>query len=349
MNQRNHPGIREVVVAVVEVSAQFAAETGVAVAECFLHEGMTHAFPPRGAAVLENLFLYDMAAAEVINDRRAGVVLEEIGHHQCGHDIAGHRLAFFVYHHQPVGIAVEAKTEVGFLLFDRFLQFVQIRVDQRIGVVLERAVMFQVQADEFHTLKVAEDDRHHLAGHPVAGVDHHFDGAVLAVEKLQNVFFVLTGKIAMFNRTVRTAQRVQQRGGDVFNVFEARIGADGFGLLAGNLESVVGGRVVAGGDLNPAAGTQVINCEIHLRRINHADVDDIGSGGIHPLDQGFCQRRAVCPHVAPDTDALGIGQSAVVPVYHRAQELCRCVTNLPGGLLVKLLAVKSANIVGLKN
>ena len=142
---------------------------------------------------------------------------------------------------------------------------------------------------------------------------------------------------------------MQQRGGDVFDVFEAGIGTDGLGLLAGNFKAVVLGGVVAGGHLYAAAGPQMIDCEIHLRRIDQADVDDIGAGSVHPLDQGSRQRGAVRAHVPADNDALGIGQPAIVAVYHRPQELGRGMADLPGGLLVKLLLIEPPNIIRLKN
>ena len=170
--------------------AQFAAETGVAVVQCFFHEGVADPLSARSAAVLENFFLHNMTAAQVIHDRRTGIGLEEIGHHQRGHNITGHSLSLFVHHHQPVGVAVKAAAEVRLSFFYGFLEFVQIRFDQRVGVMFEGPVVFKIQPDQFHAVKVAENDRDHLTGHAVAGVHHHLEGAAFFFQKLQDVLFV---------------------------------------------------------------------------------------------------------------------------------------------------------------
>ena len=106
---------------------------------------------------------------------------------------------------------------------------------------------------------------------------------------------------------------------------------------------------MAGGHLDAAAGSQMIDGKIHLRRIDHADIDDVGARCVHPLDEGFGQCRTMGSHVMADTNALGIGQPAIVSVQHRPQKLGRGMTDLPRRLFVQLIRINPANIVCLEN
>ena len=62
------------------------------------------------AAVLDD-FLDNAASAEVIGDGKFRSFFEEIWHHQGDFVVAPDSLAFFVNHHKPVDVAIEAKAE----------------------------------------------------------------------------------------------------------------------------------------------------------------------------------------------------------------------------------------------
>ena len=90
-------------------------------------------------------------------------------------------------------------------------------------------------------------------------------------------------------RPVWAAGPLRQVEGDVLDFIQAGVLADGAGLEAGDLEAVVLGGVVGGGDLDAAAGAQVVDGEVDLRGIDHADVDDVGAGGEDAVDEGLGQ------------------------------------------------------------
>jgi hypothetical protein len=128
--------------------------------------------------------------------------------------------------------------------------------------------------------------------------------------------------------------------GDVLDVVEARVGADGLGLLAGDLEAVVLAGIVAGGDLHAAAGAQVVDGKIHLRGVDHADIDDVGAGGVHALDEGLVSDGLWVRISRPTQMLWALARPRFVAVQHRPQELGRGMADLPGRLLVQLVGVK---------
>jgi len=210
------------------------------------------------------------------------------------------------------------------------------------------AVVLQVQADQFEILHLAEDRRHHLARHAVGGIHDHLDRSAVGLEELQDVLAVFLIQVAMLDRTFRFTESMQQGRGNMLDVLEASVGANGLGLLAGNLEAIVGSRIVRSGNLHAAAGAEMIDRKIHLRRVDHADVDHVGPGRVHPLDQGLGQRGTVLTHIMAHAQALGIGQPALVTPQHRTEKLGRRVSDLPGGFFIQLLLVQSSNIIGLE-
>jgi len=90
--------------------------------------------------------------------------------------------------------------------------------------------------------------------------------------------------------------------GDVLDVGQAGLFTDGSGELAADFAAIVLRRVMAGGDLDAAAGVQVVDGEINLGGIDHTDVNDGCVGGDNTIDQGLGQSRAVGSHVSADDD-----------------------------------------------
>ena len=141
-----------------------------------------------------------------------------------------------------------------------FLEVGEISFNERVGVVSEPAFVAEVETDHFNR-QVAEDGRGHFAGHAVGCVDDDLERPEFGIEELQDVLAVFVGEVAFFDPAVDAAAGVQQRRGNVLDFLEAGVFADGLGVNAGDLEAVVLGGIVRGGDLDAAAGAQIVDGE----------------------------------------------------------------------------------------
>ena len=165
--------------------------------------------------------------------------------------------------------------------------------------MFEFAGVLEVDFDYFHR-QLAENRGNHLARHSIGGIDSNLHFLYVRPEKLQDVFFVFVGQITAFDRAGSLTLGMKQGHRDMLNIFQAGIAADRFGVQAGYLESVIFGRVMRSRNLNAAARAKMIDCEIHLGRINHSYIYDICACGVHSVDESFCQRFAVRSHITAD-------------------------------------------------
>ena len=95
-----------------------------------------------------DFFFDDPTGAEVVDDGGAWVLFGgTVSGEQGGGDVAADGLAFFIDDDKSVGVAVEADTQVGLSCRGRFcLSWVRLALDEWIGVVIERAVMGEVES-----------------------------------------------------------------------------------------------------------------------------------------------------------------------------------------------------------
>ena len=82
-----------------------------------------------------------------------------------------------------------------------------------------------------------------------------------------------------------------------------RVGADGLALLAHQLEAVVVGRIVAGGDHEAAVELPVEGGEVHALGAAQADVDHVDAGIGEAADQCLRELLAGEADVAAHRDA----------------------------------------------
>ena len=68
---------------------------------------------------------------------------------------------------------------------------------------------------------------------------------------------------------------------------------------------------MTGGDLDAAASLEVVDGEVDLGGVDHADVDDVGAGGVHAGDECLGYRWAMGAHVTTDDEGLGVGFAAL--------------------------------------
>jgi hypothetical protein len=237
---------------------------------------------------------------------------------------------------------------MAFLSLDHRLDLPQILLLERVGVVLEFAFVFEVDLDHLDG-PVAEDRRQSFACHAIGGINsdlHLPDGGL---KELEDVLLVLSGQILSLKRSGRTALGMGHSQGEVLNVLEPGVAPDGDGAASGDLESVVFGGIVGCGDLDSAAGTEVIDGEVHLGRIDHANVNDTDARGPNPFDEGLGQRLAVRSHIAADDDGLGPGLPAFITRHQGRQKACAGTTDLPCILLSQLVGIKAPDIVCFEN
>ena len=160
---------------------------------------------------------------------------------------------------------------------------------------------------------------------------------------------VRPGKVLRFDAAHLGGRILAQTDGDAFDLVEAGILAHRPGLHAADLHAVVLRGVVRRGHLDAAAAAQMVDGEIDLRRVDHADVDGVGAGGKDAVDKGLGQRGGTGPHVPADDDhvhaRVGLGQAAEI----HAQELGGGVPDAPGTIFVERIGIHAADIVRLEN
>jgi len=99
------------------------------------------------------------------------------------------------------------------------------------------------------------------------------------------------------------------------NIFETGVGADGLTQLAHQLQAVVIGRVVAGGDHQPAVELVIEGGEVHAFRAAQPDVHHIHAGVGDAADQRLRELLAGETDIAADGDAPRIDEGRVRAPY----------------------------------
>ena len=170
----------EAVVGVVEVaevvvSGDFAGEDAVLLTHPLLDERMADAVHQRPAAVPGHGVPDGVARAQVVDDRRAGVLQEKRLGQERRHEVARDELAAAVDEEAAVGVAVPGDADVGALADDFRRDVLPVLLDQRIRLVVrERPV--DLEAEPRHRAgEPIEQQRRHQAGHAAAGVEHDLE------------------------------------------------------------------------------------------------------------------------------------------------------------------------------
>jgi len=176
--------------------------------------------------------------------------------------------------------------------------------------MLEGPVVLEVDLDDLDG-QFPEDRRDQLARHAVGGIHGNPEPAETGMEEPQDMLLVVRGQVRGLDRSGHLAPRVQEGQGQVADIRQARVHPDRHSPLAADLEAVVPGGVVGSRDLDPAAAVQVVDREVDLGRVDHADVDHPNPRGADALDQGLGQGRAVLAHVVAHADPLSVGLAAI--------------------------------------
>jgi len=132
-------------------------------------------------------------------------------------------------------------------------------------------------------------------------------------------------------------------------LLEAGIDADRPGSLAGYLKTIVLGRIMRSRHLNAAARTEMIDCKIHLRGINHPYINHICPCRIYSIYKGSSQSFAVHSHITTDAQRLRIRLATLVTTKQRPQKSRSRITDFPCVFFVYLVGVNASYIICLED
>ncbi len=165
-------------------------------------------------------------------------------------------------------------------------------------MVGEVAVRLEIHGDDFAG-KFLKQHRQKRAHHPVPRIHHHRQ-RLDAAGVFQQIGAVLAGDFLVRHRPLLVGRGERPLVHQLFHLGQAGVVGDGDGVLAAPLAAVVGGRVVAGGDLHAGVGLEIGGGEVEHRRRGHADVDDVHALLGQAPDHRLGERYAGFAHVAAD-------------------------------------------------
>jgi len=269
---------------------------------------------------------------------RTGRVLAQLADRDEPHDRRRrHRLAALVDEEAAVRVAVEGQAHVGAGLADLLLRVDEVLRLDGVGLVVgEGAVQLEVERHQVHR-QAGEHGGDGPPRHAVAGVHHHREPAHAGqVDEPAEVGGVVGQQVALGDPPGpaprrRRRQAVLQPATDLA---EAGVLADRGGAGAAQLDAVVGGGVVAGGE-HRAGEVEAAGGEVEVVGGAHADVDDVGAAPGGALGERGRQPGRGGAHVAGDHDRVAAGQ-----LDERGADLA----GEPG---VQLVGHQPADVVGL--
>ena len=136
-----------------------------------LEERVADAVHQRRAAVARDGVLHRVAGAQVVDDRRAGMLQQERLGEQRGDEVAGDELAGAVDEEAAIGVAVPGDADVGLLGDDALDDVAAVLFDERVGLVVRKAsVDLEAQARR-PAGQPLEQLRRDQPAHAAAGVE----------------------------------------------------------------------------------------------------------------------------------------------------------------------------------
>ena len=343
MQGGQHAGVGAPEIAEVVVGRVLAAEDGVGASHLGLDKGVTDAGADGRTAVLGHDLGHRAGGDEVVDDRRARNPGQLAHGNECGHGRRRQRLALLVDDEAAVGVTVEGQPDVGLLGHHPGLQVDQVGGLEGVGLVVgEAAVELEVHRHEVDR-EAGEDRRHRVAAHAVARVDDHPQATVGAdVDQTAQVVGVRREHVApgalplpyAVSSIVRDALL-----GQVPDLDQAAVLADRSGAGAAELDAVVGGRVVAGGE-HGARQVEAAAGEVELVGGGQTDVDNVSALAGGSRGEGRDELGRGRTHVVADHD----GRHVVTSRGEHPDE--RCAQGL-GHLGVELLGDHPPDIVSL--
>ncbi len=192
------------------------------------------------------------------------------------------------------------------MLDDRLLGVNEILGHQRVcGVVRERPVEIEEESDDVE-VAAAQDGFDGVTGHPVAGVDDDLESALgCGGHEAGQLVGVALKRVELLELPGGFAAEVEGRG----KVTQAchEVGGDGACVFEAELDAVVLGGIVAGGELDTGEAG-VARSEPQLVSGCEAEHDHVGAGDPGALRERQAEFLAHQAHVAAEDEFLGAGQ-----------------------------------------
>ncbi len=282
-----------------------AAEDGIFPAHERLDERVADTRADRSPTLALDQLGDSSRADEVVDDGRAGVFAQHALGHNRGHHVAADKLATIVDQKHAIRVSIERDAHIEAVRDDGGAQIAGILRLDRVGLMIrEGAVQLEEERGELAG-QVFENERQHLAGHAIAGVDgnpHRPDGG--DIDHRQCVRDKRRGNVTLIQVAMATGIAKLAGQDEVANLANALIHRERARFLAAELESVVFGGVM--GCSNHHAGREAVLADGEIEAIgrDETDVRHIGALVADAVDQRRGKHRAGDAHVAPDTDMV---------------------------------------------
>ena len=250
------------------------------------------------AALLPHDLGHRLRADQVVQDRGAGLLVEDAGGDHRGGGRARDGLALLVDHEHPVGVAVEGEADVGAGLEDPGPQVGLVLDLDGVGrVVREAAVELAVEEVEVEG-QLGEHRRHDEPAHAVGGVGDHLERHEhRRVDERADVLGEVVQQVDA-GEQARLGGRRRYAGADHgLDAVEAGVLADRLGAGEAELDAVVVGRVVRRGE-HRGRRVEAAGGEVHEVGRGQAEVDDVEALALHALRRRrrrTRRRSAACP------------------------------------------------------
>jgi hypothetical protein len=275
------------------------------------------------------------AGAQVVEHRGTRVAPQQVARQQAGHQVRRDRLAPLVHEDRAVRVTIEADAEVGARALHRRADVAQVLPLERVGLVIrEGTVGLEVETLDLQVEALQQGIQAHRR-HAVAAVDGHAESWPSRGQP-QDVLHVASAQVLLAEATPRAGRRSLGRRQALDLLQPARL-THRDRVLAADLEPVVLGWVVGGGEHDATVGAQSVDGVVEHRRADQPQVDHVRSLVPHALHQRREQIRGAAPRIPSQ------GES------RRLQVLRGGSPDPPGQAGVELVGNHTADVVGLED
>ena len=253
-----------------------AAEDRAGIGHHALDIGVADAGAHGCSAALDHQLGHCPRGDQVVDHRGTDLTLQLPRCDQRGHRRRRDGLAELVDHEAAVGVPVEGQTDVGPGVEDELLQVDQVGRFQRIGLVVgERSVELEVQRQQGQRGDRAEDRGCGVPSHPVARVDGDPQRTQFGeIDQRSQELAIFGEDVLVVNLPVRTVVGRHTRDQFLADDRQPGVVADRFGPGPAQLDAVVGGGVVAGGE-HRARAIEKAGGEVELVGGGQSDPHDV--------------------------------------------------------------------------
>ena len=231
----------------------------------------THWFP----TVLRDHFGDGVGGDQVVDDGRAGLLAQVALGDECADRGRSDRVALFVDHEAPIGVAVEGQSDVGLLINHEFLEVHKVLRLQGVGhVVRECSVELEIQRSNIQR-KATQNGGDGVPTHSVAGIHRDNEGTRgsqvdEAIEELrvagQHIFVRGLATVTVISRNALHEV--------IFDLSQTGLLPHRPSSRAAHLDAVVLGRVVRGGE-HCSRPLHAPGCVVQLIGRAQMDLDDV--------------------------------------------------------------------------